>query len=302
MDTGGVSWRWSPRRGVQALREPGQDTLWPAICRRRNEALERGALEPISTELHTLTDGGIEFQIRQVSSLRRKAATRGPRRASMATNPFLPYDEDLFVASASDSHVALLNKFNVVDHHLLLVTRVFEEQSSPLTLADFQAWWTCLEPLGGLGFYNSGPLAGASQRHKHLQWIPTPLGPGPQRTPLEPLLSSPSQQGDLGPVPTLPFAHTLARWDVRRQESPQDGAARLFDLYRRMLPPEGQPHNLLVTRRWMLLVPRRRQRWETVEVNALGFAGSLLVRTGEELERVRQVGPLEVLLKVSGWP
>ena len=34
-------------------------------------------------------------------------------------NPFLPYEEDLYVCDLSPTHVCLLNKFNVVDHHFL---------------------------------------------------------------------------------------------------------------------------------------------------------------------------------------
>lgn len=54
-------------------------------------------------------------------------------------NPFLPYDEDLWVQHLSDSHTLLLNKFNLVDHHVLVVTRAFESQDDALTAADLVA-------------------------------------------------------------------------------------------------------------------------------------------------------------------
>ena len=54
-------------------------------------------------------------------------------------NPFLPYDPDLWVTHLSDTHTLLLNKFNVVEHHLLVVTRQFESQLDPLNAADFAA-------------------------------------------------------------------------------------------------------------------------------------------------------------------
>lgn len=50
-----------------------------------------------------------------------------------------PYDPDLFVADVSDTNLALLNKFSVFDHHLLVVTCRFEEQETLLDIADFQA-------------------------------------------------------------------------------------------------------------------------------------------------------------------
>lgn len=59
-------------------------------------------------------------------------------------NPFLPYEEDLFVADLSDTHLLLLNKFNVVAHHLLVVTRQFEPQSDLVNAADLDAAWKVL--------------------------------------------------------------------------------------------------------------------------------------------------------------
>jgi len=48
--------------------------------------------------------------------------------------------------------------------------------------------------------------------------------------------------------------------------------------YRELLARCPQaPYNLLATRRWMLVVPRRQERYEKISVNALGFAGSLFV-------------------------
>ena len=84
----------------------------------------------------------------------------------------------MFVADISPTHVCLLNKFNVIDHHLLVVTRAFEEQDAAINAADFAALWVCMAEVDGLAFYNGGKLAGASQRHKHLQIAPLPWGPG----------------------------------------------------------------------------------------------------------------------------
>ena len=67
----------------------------------------------------------------------------------------------MYVADLSATHVGLLNKFYVVPHHLLIVTRHFESQESSLTPADFQTLWSCLAEYNSLGFYNSGAAAGA---------------------------------------------------------------------------------------------------------------------------------------------
>ena len=186
------------------------DTLYAALRRQTRHALEVGALEPIATQTRRLHDG-MPFLIHQLASIERKRRA-GLMQRSTGENPFLPYDADLFVADITDTHVALLNKFNVVDLHLLLVTRDFVDQESPLEHADFLALAACLAQLDGIGFYNSGEIAGASQPHKHLQLVPTPLDGGPHRMPLEPLLAASGldRSGQLGAVAGLPFPHVAA--------------------------------------------------------------------------------------------
>ena len=54
----------------------------------------------------------------------------------------------------------------------LLVTTQFEEQANLLTVSDLEAWFWCLNAARAVGFYNSDRNAGASQPHKHMQFIP----------------------------------------------------------------------------------------------------------------------------------
>ena len=61
---------------------------------------------------------------------------------------------------------------------------------------------------------------------------------------------------------------------------------------------DSRPYNLLLTRRWMLVVPRAVEHWRRVSINSLGFAGSLLVRDRRELAELRETGPVEVLRRV----
>jgi ATP adenylyltransferase len=262
--------------------------------------------------------GGVRFIVRRLRNRARKEAAEHRQRAAQrqdgpAPNPFLPYDKALFVADISDTHVALLNKYNVVDHHLLIVTRAFEEQRTLLTQADFEALAVCLEQIDGLAFYNAGTVAGASQRHKHLQLVPLPLTtPGP-RVPIETLLS---QAGPpIGGVDTeagLPFVHAVTRLGTSEGSSAGPRPTALLAAYHTLLkatgllgdnqPRDGMitpPYNLLITRLWMLLVPRARESYTSISVNALGFAGSLLVRDAGQLQRIKETGPMTVLTEVA---
>lgn len=54
-------------------------------------------------------------------------------------------------------------------------------------------------------------------------------------------------------------------------------------------------HNVVLTRRWMLVVPRTQPEWDGVSVNALGYAGLLLVKGQGQLEAMRVGGPMQVL-------
>lgn len=245
------------------------------LCRR---ALARGALVPLETEQVIVEQEGLQFAIRRLSTLARK-----PRRDA-ARDPFSPPDPELVLGDVSPTHVAVLNKFPVVAAHLLIVTKDFEEQDALLTAADLEALWPALLELDGLGFYNAGALAGASQAHKHLQLVPLPLAPELDLpTPIEPAVRA----------GRLPFAGELLPFDP----DPRRAHTRYLEAHARI---GGGPYNYLATRRWAMIVPRKQERWQGVSVNALGFAGSLLVKTREDLARVRDAGPLTVLRSVAG--
>jgi ATP adenylyltransferase len=281
------------------------EDLWPQTVHTTHQALATGALQPIATDCRTLEQHGVPFQVRVLGRAHLKDR---PRREQPRAEPFNPFENpepDLVVGDVSPTHVCLLNKFNVVEHHLLIVTRAFEEQESPLTAADFEALALCMAGLDGLAFYNSGELAGASQRHKHLQLTP-PLGPEGLRAPLEKLLSRPPRRGHVTTLPVLGFAHAVAGlgpWET----SPGEAPARMLEAYHALLDALGMgrapsPYNLLATREWMLVVPRSRAESLGINVNALGFAGSLLVKTREQLQELEALGPLELLRGVAPAP
>jgi sulfate adenylyltransferase (ADP) / ATP adenylyltransferase len=277
--------------------------LWRQVVACTRHAGACGALAPIATVYQTVAHAGIAFAVRLAEGIERKTTATVTRRQHQI-DPFLPYDEDLFVASLSETHVCLLNKFNVLDHHLLVVTREYEDQDEPLNVRDFEALWACLVEIDGLGFYNGGEVGGASQRHKHFQMVPGALGPGPDLVPIEPAIRAARFAGDLGVTDALPFAHVIARLHGPLAAGARAAASlTAYEAMRRALRLEqGDPYNLLVMREWMLLVPRARERWGRVSVNALGFAGALLVRTGAELAELERIGPMTVLQSVAMPP
>jgi ATP adenylyltransferase len=288
--------------------QPG--TLRQAVEKTTVTALRGGALHPIATEQLEVADGGVRFLVRMVSSLRRKAAAgraEGGRPAGSG-NPFLPPEPGLTVGQVTPSHLALLNKYNVLPRHLLIVTRAFAHQDALLTPGDFRALLACMAEYEALGFYNGGKTAGASQAHKHLQLVPLPLDPQGPALPILPLLA-----GGGPTCPAIPFAHAFGRLSAPVSSATSSLAEEALELYLRLLGHVGVrgvrvgaetrqsgPYNLLVAGDWMLLVPRSAECHRGISVNALGFAGSLFVKDREQLERVRSDGPMRILTAVSG--
>lgn len=255
--------------------------------RRESEALACGALQPIETRCEPLQQAGVEFQIRLATKLEIKRKVTQARPPDF--DPFLPYEEALFVCDARSDHVVLFNKFNVIERHLLVVTREFVHQDEPLDEPDFAALSWCWARFDGLAFYNCGKVSGASQRHKHLQLVPRLCED--RHAPVEARLDL-----DAGRVEPFSFRHRVAA--LPGSATPAD-LRDVYETLMRATGATGRPYNLLATPRWMMVVPRRREHSGPASINALGFAGSLFVRNEEELAMVRERGPLAILDDVT---
>jgi len=279
-------------------------TLWERVRERSAHALDSGALKPIPTDYEVISDAGVDFQVRIAPNLKDKIQEVRDQQAREAAgetvDPFAQPEPDLLVGDLSATHFGLLNKFPVLEHHLLLVTRAYEDQQAPLTGADFAALHGALSEMDGLGFYNAGKAAGASQGHKHLQLVPLPLGTERTRPPMEALLRSHELSTAPDTSPHLPFPHAACRLAFADLDG--DGLRAHFQALRAALglTAFAAPYNLLVTRDWMLLVPRTSERFDGIMINALGFAGGFLVRDRDDLDHLRETGPMRVLQGVSG--
>jgi len=304
-------------------------SLWNTIQQRTQTALASNALRPITTRQVIISDCGVDFLVRVVSSLAQKQASQNNNNdkksnESAGDNPFLPYDPRLFVCSVAPHHICLLNKFNVIESHVLVVTREFEHQENLLTEWDFAAWFSCLREFDCLGFYNGGKVAGASQAHKHMQLIPLPLSKettpfpflGTLKAAKSKAAKSQSVYNDIDGAPVmrcrLPFQHAVIALDAQQMQNPHSAPSYLFESYNRLLSAVGikevqvngdkrqsRPYNLLISKQWMWIVPRAREYYQGISVNALGYAGSMFVRDSVQLELVRKAGPMAVLRAVA---
>ena len=90
------------------------------------EALENGALRPLSTDIETWAgsgDGG--FEIRHLVG----APPRHLRAAGPKPNPFRPWDQRLELTRVGNEHVLILNKYPVQLGHMLLISQSWQPRS-----------------------------------------------------------------------------------------------------------------------------------------------------------------------------
>ncbi len=290
-------------------------TLWKKIIQRTNSARECGALQSIETEYQLIKQNDILFVVRTLANLALKEQGKQQQKAKEAKtgkriDPFLPYEEDLFVCDLSPTHLCLLNKFNVVENHLLIVTRAFEEQTELLNIQDFTALATCMQEIDGLAFYNGGKVAGASQPHKHLQLIPLPMIAEVTHLPIEVAIAQATYNNSMGKIPSFDFCHAIALLNFSSTDTLATAAQQMHDCYYKLLnfigltvnnSSQKQPsaYNFLATKDWMLVVPRSQESFKSISVNSLGFAGSLFVRDRNSLEVLKQVTPMNILRNVA---
>jgi len=258
-------------------------TLWQRMEAVAGKARADGHLLSIPNEFEVIEEAGISFVLRYAPQLIEKIKASNPVKTS---NPFLPPEPELWVGSIGEHHNLVLNKFNVLSLHGLITTKTFVEQTDLLTLSDFMAISAVLNEVDGLVFYNGGEMAGASQRHRHFQLVPKDMGAG-----------------------DLPVDSAVAHWHMHELKQifpfqhrsywlPDTQPETLMDAWQKM-EFSWQPYNLLITREWMLVIPRLKESTEGISVNSLGYAGALLAKNKDELDVIRTRGPIQILRDVA---
>jgi ATP adenylyltransferase len=271
-------------------------SLLSAALQRSLEAEASGALVPLHTQLLP-SPGTAPFMVRRLlSDTPKHLRSAGPK-----PNPFLPWDQRLELARPGPDHALILNKFPVQRGHLLLITQSWQPQSGWLRSSDWQVLAAVESECSGLWFFNSCAAAGASQPHRHLQLLPRQADE--PSCPLSEQLQA-QLEGRLEP---WPWRYRLSR----RYQACTAAAAieldRLYQLHQRELglgessqqPQPLRPYNLLFDRHWFMTVERTQEHWAGFSVNALGYAGCLLVTPESDQGWLTHKGPWELLKAVA---
>lgn len=249
--------------------------FWSKAQHVAEQALLAGELLPIGTQPQTINENGIDFFI-HLKSTNNSQVKFAPKPKGF--NPFLPYEPQMYVADAGNEHVCLLNKFPVLSPHLLICSKDFVEQTAPLTLSDFTAWVMAFEQDNDIGFYNGGTTAGASQPHRHMQLIQSAL-------PIEQLIISGQ----------LPFNHRLYQYQQFNAQTLHKDYQQGMQQLNLLGDKSCQPYNILLTQRWMLIIPRSRNNIDGLFANGINYSGHFLVAKSEQIAWLQQYGVINFL-------
>ncbi|RPA81943.1 hypothetical protein BJ508DRAFT_361559 [Ascobolus immersus RN42] len=269
-------------------------SLYERSLERFDDLNRAGELLYNPTEPERITRNGFIFRFRQSKALTTKPLT-AIHNPKTSKNPFLPPDEEFIISRPNESHTMILNKFCPLRPMLLIHTNEFESQNNDLNLSDISAVWsTFLELSEGLdklnakgreeemegddkelmATYGCGADAGASQGHKHCQIFPKdgPLWPDDvlDKIPVFPQTTTHSSP---------PYQHYITRLP------PSPTPEKLYEIYLALLQPtkqHTQAYNFVLTKDWMLLIPRTKGKKGEYGVNAAGMMGMVWIKSVEE--------------------
>jgi ATP adenylyltransferase len=289
-----------------------------------NKAILRLDIEK-ETKITSRSDNNCEntIQIKLLKNLDLKMKNSGKN-----NNPFLPpFDEGIFITDLNKTHRLLFNKFMITKEHVLIITRIFEPQYYEVTKDDLETSYLLLKVLNGFCFFNSDERAGASQRHKHFQVVPSKNFETYYLQEIREIILKSSKfirKSCSFPIPKdvdnlefpifegykysflkfrefSPFVESLEEYAVYLKE--------VFDYGMKNLGNETNEFsfNLAFGENWMFIVLRKNEFiLGKISMNALGCLGSILVKNHELFDLVRLKSPdliiEEIFVKENEYP
>ncbi|CEJ60709.1 hypothetical protein PMG11_09272 [Penicillium brasilianum] len=252
-------------------------------------------------------EGGLKFQFCLTSALAKKPTLQTPDSGTDKRRDGSDISTVGFeISEIGNSHLLIANKFCWAKPHFLILTSDgYQRQYESLNEGDLQGIWSFLSTMSTdyVAFYNCGQDGGCSRLHKHMQLIPTPEGT------FASFLDSDGKE----PEPPFPF-----QWFHHRFESEDITSQQLTGIYKKLIKqateiggglsehahnaPLGAacPHNLIMTKRWMIVVPRLRAAiTQGVAANAMGMLGYIAVATEDEVEKWIRTGPTYALRELG---
>ncbi|KAI9873920.1 MAG: bifunctional AP-4-A phosphorylase/ADP sulfurylase, partial [Pleopsidium flavum] len=218
-----------------------------------------------STDLALVRVAGLPFQLRYCPALSQKpvqndhSSERSP--LSEKPDPFAEPSSDLLITQIpkeESSHILVLNKYPVISQHFILATKAFKEQTDLLEECDLTTAFNCLKawascpnqssvPKKLFAFFNSGLHSGASQPHRHIQFLPVEKMEDAQAAAGWSLLSDHLLEG--APLPNV--EKCLHNLDTLEPFRPHSLAQLPFVHFAVALPSDSSPNDLYQRYRYL---------------------------------------------------
>ena len=242
----------------------------------------------ITSDLYQKND----FIIRKLDTSKfNKTKIYGPKQ-----NPFCPWEKILEIDKIGYKHQLILNKYPVQKGHILLITNNWKPQNGWLDINDWKAIQKVNKDTTGLWFFNSSPNAGASQPHRHFQLL--------RRSKNE--ISCPREKWFLEMKKDNNSNSKLKKNIIVSKFNFLENSISLFELYLELSKKLGLgdpinnskpkfPYNLLITNKWIAIIKRSNDHIHGFSINALGFAGYLLVTEKSDINYLKKYGPEKLL-------
>ena len=233
-----------------------------------------------------------DFIIRELDTSRfKKKNSYGPNQ-----NPFNPWDKILEVDKIGTNHQLILNKYPVQKGHILLITNTWRPQDGWLDINDWIAIQMVNEDTSGLWFFNSSPIAGASQPHRHFQLLRRDHGE----------IICPREKWFLDLENNNDQDSKLKKNAVVSKFNFLDNSINIYNLYLELSKKIGLgnpiddekprfPYNILITNNWIAIIKRKYDHVHGFSVNGLGFAGYLIFPEKSNIVYLKKYGPEKLL-------
>ncbi|EGV64293.1 bifunctional AP-4-A phosphorylase/ADP sulfurylase [Yamadazyma tenuis] len=242
-----------------------------------------------------------------------------PEKGDFKKNPFEDPEPELTIIEdfgAQNQFRIVYNKFPVVPRHIMLLTKEFKSQTTPLSPDELIGTFSILKKLSEdkenqwFGFYNCGEASGASQPHKHVQFMTLPKDFTP--FPLLAVENSdsfiPTTKREPLQLPELPMAHFIAKLPPKLDDLDEESLVLYFSsLLQRALTvlrendAKSISYNVIMTTSFMMVVPRSHGKYEDLGINSCGILGLFLFKSDDLLARVKESTPQKVWQDV-GFP
>jgi len=272
-----------------------KEIYWEKALQKTRISISSKSLFPLKTkDITKKLYKGDDFIIRELDITKFKTnSSIGPK-----INPFKPWENILEIGSIGNDHQLILNKYPVQLGHILLITNGWKEQNGWIDIQDWEAIKEVNKDTTGLWFFNSGPLAGASQPHRHIQLL--------RRDPSE--ISCPRENWFLNFSNATHENERFCKNIIIKKFSKSFNEENIYNIYKDLSFKLGlgepkidkkprYPYNMIFTNKWIVLIRRKTDNLFGISINALGFAGYILVTEKSDIKYLKKFGPENLLEK-----